>query len=498
MIKRAHNLRLAAAVGCVVLPIGACHETATPREHFGTTAATTGGRASTPSGGAGAPGSSAGRTTDAGAPHPTSGGTGGHAGTAGTSSTNAASTSTSGGKPDALPQGGDDSSPVGPGGTSEGGMPSGSGGTTASPVDLCGAPPVEVGEFTREGLRRAAVQCANWQFCRFEQRSHALREAVEVEGALMTEPTRAEFRRAMLVWGEIELLQFGPLASKSETAGKDVYQGQGIREFIYAWPSTARCRVEEQLASMTFATRGMDGIPISGRGLYALEYLSHYAGNDTNCAAASSAGQAWAGIVDDLPRRKSAYAVAIAADLIAQTQRLRAIYGATSGGFPEAFIGATGYPSEQEALTVLAWALVYLEREVKDWKLGVPAGYTLQHPVTSPETPFAGFATSVIRANLTGFSRLFQGCGDDGAGLGFDDWLMAAGHAELASDISQALAAARQTADQTPELDRAQPAQIEALYRAIKQLTDILKTDLFGSGSPLNLKLPAGVEGDTD
>ena len=119
-------------------------------------------------------------------------------------------------------------------------------------------------------------------------------------------------------------------------------------------------------------------------------------------------------------------------------------------------------------------------------------------PVTGPETPFARLGTEAIRANLRGFRALFQGCASDGAGLGFDDWLAAAGHGELASEIIAAYDEAQTTLDSLPRLDEASPAQLDGAYQALRTLTSLLKSDLFGAGSPINLKLPATVEGDTD
>jgi hypothetical protein len=161
-------------------------------------------------------------------------------------------------------------------------------------------------------------------------------------------------------------------------------------------------------------------------------------------------------------------------------------------------VSASGYPSEQEALNTLAWALIYVEREVKDWKLGIPAGYTLVHPVSGPEAPYAGTGTENIRANLRGFQGLFQGCGAGGEGIGFDDWLIEAGHPELAAALIAALGTARAAADAAGPLAELSSSELEALYRAVKGLTDLVKGDLFGPGSPLNLELPEGVASDTD
>jgi uncharacterized protein len=371
------------------------------------------------------------------------------------------------------------------------------------PGRSCGAPPLLEGPFTREALRGAAAECALWHFCQFEDVALKLENRVRKLAAPPDADTlmRAQegWKAAMSAWSQIELFQFGPLSSRTESAGKDVHQGQGVREFIYSWPTVARCRVEDQIVSQAYADRGMDSVLISGRGLFALEYLLFYPGSDTACAGATPTAKTWGTLGDaEVASRKLAYASAVSSDLLARIQALSALYAGDGGDFKRTFAEATGYPTEQEAMNVLAWALVYVEREVKDWKLGVPAEYTLTHPVSQHEAPFAFTGTENIRANLRGFRSLFQGCGTGGEGLGFDDWLTEAGHPELAADIIAAWQGAQAAADAFPSYELATKADFQALYAALKVLTDLLKTELFGSGSPLNLELPAGVASDTD
>jgi hypothetical protein len=378
----------------------------------------------------------------------------------------------------------------------------GDGGIEPSPPAIdCGPAPVSQGAFTREALRIGAIDCAAWQLCQFEN------TAIDLDARVATyasEPTEvsleraaAAWKQAMDRWSQIELFQFGPLSSKNESAGKDVYLGQGLRDAIYGWPSVSRCRVEDQVASQGFASKGMDGVLTSARGLYALEYLLFYPGSDSACAASSTTATTWAALGEaELLSHKLGYARALAADVRERARALSGIY--REGESREAFVSASGYPNEQESLNVLGWALVYVEREVKDWKLGVPAGYTLTHPVSEPESPYAGSGTDDIRQNLLGFRSLFQGCGAAGEGIGFDDWLIAVGHAELASDIVRATSDALVAVEAFPPLPSATKEQVQELYATIKVLTDFLKTDLFGDGSPIGLKLPAGIEGDTD
>lgn len=364
----------------------------------------------------------------------------------------------------------------------------------------CGEAPVASGDFSRELLRSASAECALWQYCVFQAAAEALDSAVSAYANERGEPqlkaARSAWLQAMSVWQRAELFQFGPAASSAQSAGKDIYQGKGLRDRIYAWPSAARCRVEEEIVD---ATTNIDSVLISGRGLFALEYVLFYEGNDTACAANGQKASEWNALsADALSERKANYAAAVAADVRKQAGALLEAWKPDGGNFKQVFVSASGYPNEQEAMNVLGWALVYVEKEVKDWKLGIPAGFTETSPVSGPEAPYAQVATQNIQQNLRGFRALVQGCGSDGAGIGFDDWLISAGHEDLAKELIAAYDAAQSTIDKLSPLHENNSADIEAAYQALRTLTTLMKSDLFGAGSPLNLKLPASVEGDTD
>ncbi|HYO98167.1 MAG TPA: imelysin family protein [Polyangiaceae bacterium] len=425
---------------------------------------------------------------------------GGSKGAVGGSSGNGRSGASAGGRAEQPP-----AEAMGGGGTEEPGQASaaGNGGESQGPIeDGCGAAPVSTSAFTLAALRSAAAECAGWQYCRFETSARQMQEAVESHATLRTaaslETARAAWLEAMSLWSEVELFQFGPLGSKSEAAGRDPYHGEGIRDLIYAWPAVGRCKVEDQVIGRGYAS-SWSTVVISGRGLFGLEYLLFYPGSDTACPASSSTSKVWATLSEaELQTRKLEYATALSHDVSERAVALRQAWLPSGGDFASTFVSAAGYPSGQEAMNVLAWSLVYVERELKDWKLGVPAGYTLTHPVSTPEAPYARVAIDNIRGNLRGFRSLFEGCGPAGEGLGFDDWLIKAEKEELARDMLLALRAAQAAADAFPRLDAATAEEIDSLYLAIKALTNLLKAELFGAGSALNLKLPAGVEGDTD
>jgi predicted lipoprotein len=372
--------------------------------------------------------------------------------------------------------------------------------TEAAVLAACGEPPVSTAGFSRQRLLEAGGRCATYHYCAFRTTAQALERATDAYARERSEPqlkaAQAAFRVAMARWSRAELFQFGPAASSSMSAGRDIYQGKGGRDRIYSWPTVSRCRVEEQLAE---AMPDPSSALISARGLFALEYSLFFAGQGSECAASSRTAMVFGQLsADALSERKARYAAALSADLGAQAQVLIDAWSPSGDNFLERFKVAEGYPSEQEALNVLGWALIYVEREMKDWKLGIPAGFTMTAPVSMAESPYAGFGTEALRENLRGFRALFQGCGAQGEGIGFDDWLQDAGHGELSDAILEEYEKSQRALDMLAPLPMASKAQLEAAYTTLRGLTSLLKGDLFGAGSPLGLKLPASVEGDTD
>ena len=109
-----------------------------------------------------------------------------------------------------------------------------------------------------------------------------------------------------------------------------------------------------------------------------------------------------------------------------------------------------------------------------------------------------GTARGHFNEILRAFRELFVGCGAAGEGLGFDDWLVASGNGALAKELLDLYAQAQAASDAFPPFYQASPQQFADLYLKIRPLANLLKTQLFGSGSPLNLKLPASAASDTD
>lgn len=378
---------------------------------------------------------------------------------------------------------------------------SSSGGVDASnvtgPID-CGPMPGAAGAFDKKALLGAAAKCSAWHACGLQNAATALRDAARAHAAAPTDATRdaarAAWKTAMTEQSKMELFRFGPAGNTSQ----DPYHGRGLRSFVHPWPDTNRCQVETQVASKEWQ-KGIDLVLPSARGLFALEYVFFYGGADTVCLPGSPTGQTWSSIAPaDLAKAKADYGLAVAENVLGVAVELRNVWQPAPGGedFGAKLLAFDGYGSEQEALNVVAWSLLYEEKEIKDTKVAPRAGVVMTPPI--PETPFALVEIENIRTNLRAFRALFQGCSADGTGIGFDDWLIAAGQGQLANEILTAMTAEQAAVDAFPPFDKATEQQFADLYGLMRTLAAIMKTRFFGSASPLNLKLPAGVASDTD
>ncbi len=313
---------------------------------------------------------------------------------------------------------------------------------------------------------------------------------------------RAAWATAIGFWQQAEVLRLGP-AGPTTTP-----EGEGLRDFVYSWPLVSRCLVEQNIVSQKYAqpTFGQTAL-INTRGLAAAEYLLFYTGTDNACSSTASINSqgTWAALGQDgLAARKRDYAAVLASDVASKTA---AIHAGWTGSFGAELAGAgtSGSPfeSEQQALNVISDGLFYVEVEVKDMKLGVPLGKSPDcESATCPqavESQFAKVARDHVRNNLVGFQRVFDGC-DLAADKGIDDMLRGMGQTELADRMSGDLVAAIAAADALPSSDlvslvQTDTASVDALYAAIKKVTDALKTDLV---TVLDLELPKSVEGDND
>jgi len=434
-----------------------------------------------------------------GSTSPGRGGSGGSTsnGTSGADSSSGGELASNGGS---VSRGGGSNSTAGSGSNVGG---SGGGGTEVEP---------EIPEepFTKAGLLRQAADCAVARYKDFEVHALALDAAAKALVAAPNASTASAMNDAWLVanssWQVAELFRFGPAGRSADLdAG-----AKELRDQIYGWRAGGRCPVETALVDQTYTKPAFASSLVNIRGLGAGEYLLFYGGLDNECLPASAINKdgAWTALGQaEIESRKRAYAAAVAADILSNTQKLLQDWDPAGGNFrkllTEPGTGGSPYANEQEALNAVFTGLNYIEKEVKDWKLAIPLGISAEcvsgFCPEAVESRYAHVSTANLRQNFVGFRRLFQGCGGKNTGLGFDDWLSAVGAEDLRSRMMAALDNAQAKVDALdPPLEVALTSNIDRVfdvYNALKGLTDLFKTEFI---SVLALKLPPSGGSDTD
>lgn len=369
-------------------------------------------------------------------------------------------------------------------------------------------PPPVVEEFTKRGLLEAAARCAFQSYEAFAQRAQALAEAVtqyaDSPNGDRLGSARTAFIEAMREFQRLELFRLGPAARSMEPGGQD------LRDLMYSFPQTNRCQVDRHLVSRTYATN-FDNLLFNARGLAALEYLLFNSSLDNVCSAITdiNAAGSWTELSEEeLKSRRAEYAKVLAQDVRKRAEALVQAWSPGGGNFTQQFVeagnGSQVYSSQQAALNALSHALFYVEKEVKDYKLGWPLGMVAEcisgHCPDAAESPYARRSLDSIAQNLHAFRLIFEGCQEAYAGFGFDDWLRAANpDGDLDRRMLEALKSAQQSvAEFQGSLEDAfydNPDAARHLHAAVKGVTDLLKTEFI---TVLNLELPMTAEGDND
>jgi uncharacterized protein len=358
----------------------------------------------------------------------------------------------------------------------------GSGGGTAATAD----PP-----FTKEATLAAIASCAGERFKDFQSKASALKTAADAWTAApadmaAVEGMRAAWKTAMASWQEAELFRIGPAAAMF-SGGPTIPGGKNLRNEIYAFPLRNTCTIDQHLANEGY--KMFPTVASDARGLGGIEYLAFNVGTAHTCTgnAATSIDSTWTGLGAMLSQRRAAYAAAAAGDIVTRANQLVMEW---DPAFQTALSSASApLMGQQAALQAISDAIFYVDKELKDFKLGRPLEITMDCMMPAAgvlcnadgvESRIAGVSIENIRTNLRAFRRIFQGCGDGGAGLGLDAWLIGSGLTDLAMRMTTALDAAQAAADAFPPLEStlmSDKAMVMNLHASIKALTDIMKTD---------------------
>ena len=309
---------------------------------------------------------------------------------------------------------------------------------------------------------------------------------------------QAAFAEAVLIWEELELMQLGPAASSlSSPVGEDV------RDEIYSWPTVNPCRVDQVTADESYAGASfVEDNLVNAYGLDALEHLLT-AGPDNACPnqVDINADGTWDALgAAGVAANRAAFAQELVALVQAEAAALQTAWdpagGDLSGGLAAGADGPWG--SEGDAINAVFDALFYLYTTSLHLKLEAPMGLRecgADDCTETVELRASGLSTQALAANLRGFRSLFTGADS----TGMDDLLEEVGHGDLATSILAELDTAQGIVDSLGmPMDQAiveEPAQVEALQLALKNLGELLKGDV---ATVLSLDVPAEAAGDND
>ncbi|MDZ4082691.1 MAG: imelysin family protein [Bdellovibrionales bacterium] len=250
---------------------------------------------------------------------------------------------------------------------------------------------------------------------------------------------QAQWKRAMLAFHRVDSFPVGPLW----------HDDKKLSTRIYSWPLFNSCGIDNE------TVRVKDGIgtiasdlPNPVRGLGALEYLLFESSLTTKCNA-----RAYPQVVKWTTRSRTekrsdrcALASRLAADLSEQAKILSDEWDPKGRNYTRRFIDKSDakYPNTQAAANAVTDSLFQIEA-LKDLRLARPLGIhkdcvsAMGKCPEDSEHPYSDFALESASARLAGFGDALRGkfTSAQGAtnGFGFDDLLIARGHAEIATKI---------------------------------------------------------------
>ncbi|MES2744658.1 MAG: imelysin family protein [Bdellovibrionota bacterium] len=183
-----------------------------------------------------------------------------------------------------------------------------------------------------------------------------------------------KFKTAMLDWQQLELYQMGPMTEKNST----------LKSKIYNWPIVPYlCKIDEQ--SM-FAREDGDEFLFPEEnnkiGLQALEYLIFEETLETGCPIGEIKTKWLALSRQEKLEARCAYMKPVARELGVNASTLKTAWGTTADNYLSRKVGNA--EAEQSAMQEMFNNILYIDIEMKNKKIGIPAGQDIKGCPKSP------------------------------------------------------------------------------------------------------------------
>jgi len=345
----------------------------------------------------------------------------------------------------------------------------------------------------------------------FDGEAGDLVEAVEAWSAEPADAQRREAAQqawlsASTTWQRLEVLQVGPAGGAGGPSAGGRTGGQSLREEIYSGPFANPCRADQELVDRGYAqTDFFETSTVNAYGLDILEYLLFVDDGATRCSSFAIDLDQWNSLPDeDLQARRAEYAALVAARISDDAQRLDQAWASFRDDFVNAGRSGSAFDSAQDAIDEVFAALFYVDLVVKDDKVGTPAALNSRcledDCLEQSESQFAEASRVFVLANLESAREMFTA----GQGVGFDDYLSAAGSQELADTMVRQLddsVASAQSFDFSIQAgiragrDSADFQEIADLHAAVRAFSNSLQSQFV---SVLALEVPQEGAADND
>jgi predicted lipoprotein len=315
------------------------------------------------------------------------------------------------------------------------------------------------------------------------------------------------WRAAMAIWQRAELMQVGPAGMSGREGATG---GMDLRAEIYAFPTVSTCRIDQETVEQNYTN--LDAFAnelVDVRGLAALEYLLFVASSENTCSptAIINTDGSWASLSEiEIAVRRATYAHTLATLVRIQAEALRDAWEPDGGNFVRELSTAgtesSVFRTAHRAIEEVAGAMMYLDFMTKDMKVGEPAGIvrcTADTCLDQLESRWAGGNTDHVLTNLRTFQRMYLGADPGTEAPGIDDLLVEIGAADLAAQlttaIADAIAAVEALGGELLDVITNDPDRVMAAYDAIGAAARLFKSDVV---TVLDIELPASAGSDND
>ena len=333
---------------------------------------------------------------------------------------------------------------------------------------------------------------------RFQSTARELTTSIETADLSSAQQS---WQNTMLAWHALELLQIGPAGISGSRVG-----GEDLRDHVYSLPIVNACRVEQEWLRASFDNDDWaSSAPFNIKGLDAMEAILFKEGTESRCPnevgiILDGSWDEFSSDPDRYEEQRWAYLAVLSADLNLRAEMLLEDW---QGDFGNAFITSSEpFTSQREAIDQVFAAIFYVDKFIKDLKLGGPTGiYMSCLEDTCPEQIehlYSGIGRDALIENMHSFERVLRG-GDRPAEGGFIQLLREEGADELATQLLD------KTAESITQLEGLnvnlseqlvnEPDVLREAHATIRSLTELLKSQFV---TTLNLSVPQEGAGDND